>query len=52
MSAKLLIILVGIVLIGVAILSSFGKKDSDTKLINPKVAIPLGALRCIDGHIR
>jgi hypothetical protein len=44
MSAKLLIILVGIVLIGVAILSSYGKKDSDTKLINPKVGIPLGIL--------
>ncbi|MCP3931052.1 MAG: hypothetical protein GY705_18370 [Bacteroidetes bacterium] len=44
MSAKLVIILVGIVLIGIAILSSFGRKDSDTKLINPKVGIPLGIL--------
>ena len=44
MSAKIIIILVGIVLIGVAILSSLGKKDSETKLINPKVGIPLGFL--------
>jgi hypothetical protein len=44
MSAKLVIILVGIVLIGIAILSSLGKKDSKTKLINPKVGIPLGIL--------
>jgi len=44
MSAKLVIILVGIVLIGIAILSSLGKKDSSTKLINPKVGIPLGFL--------
>jgi len=44
MSAKLLIILVGIILIGIAILSSFGKKDSDKKLIFPKVGIPLGVL--------
>ena len=44
MSAKLVIILVGIVLIGVAILSSLGKKDSDIKLINPKIGIPLGIL--------
>ncbi len=44
MSAKLLIILVGIVLIGIAVLSSLGKKDSNTKLINPKVGIPLGIL--------
>ncbi len=44
MSAKLVIILVGIVLIGIAILSSFGRKDSGTKLINPKVGIPLGIL--------
>jgi hypothetical protein len=44
MSATLLIILVGIVLIGMAVLSSLGKKDSDTKLINPKVGIPLGIL--------
>ncbi|NNF35828.1 MAG: hypothetical protein HKN68_17095 [Saprospiraceae bacterium] len=43
MSAKLLIILVGIVLIGIAVLSSLGKKDSN-KLINPKVGIPLGIL--------
>ncbi|MCP4978293.1 MAG: hypothetical protein GY931_19265, partial [Maribacter sp.] len=44
MSAKLLIILVGIILICIAILSSLGKKDSDTKFINPKVGIPLGIL--------
>jgi hypothetical protein len=44
MSAKLLIILVGIVLIGMAVLSSLGKKDSKSKLINPKVGIPLGIL--------
>lgn len=44
MSAKLLIILVGIILIGIAILSSFSKKDSDKKLIYPKVGIPLGVL--------
>jgi hypothetical protein len=43
MSAKLLIILVGIVLIAMAVLSSLGKKDSN-KLINPKVGIPLGIL--------
>ena len=43
MSAKLLIILVGIVLIGIAVLSSLGKKGSN-KLINPKVGIPLGVL--------
>ena len=44
MSAQLLIILVGIVLIGVTVLSSLGKKDSGTQLINPKVGIPLGVL--------
>ncbi len=44
MTTKLLIILVGIILIGIAILSSLGKKDSDTNLINPKVGIPLGIL--------
>jgi hypothetical protein len=44
MSAKLLIILVGIVLIFIAVLSSLGKKDANTKLINPKVGIPLGML--------
>jgi len=44
MSAQLLIILVGIVLIGVSVLSSLGKKDSGTQLINPKVGIPLGIL--------
>jgi uncharacterized membrane protein YqiK len=36
MSAKLLIILVGIVLIGVAVLSSFGKKDSEQSLLIQK----------------
>ncbi|MBT8276816.1 MAG: hypothetical protein KJO39_11770 [Bacteroidia bacterium] len=44
MSAKVLIILVGIVLIGVAVLSSLSKKDSKTTLINPKVGIPMGVL--------
>lgn len=43
MSAKLLIILVGIVLIAIAVLSSLGKKDAN-QLINPKVGIPLGVL--------
>lgn len=43
MSAKLIIILVGIVLIAMAVLSSLGKKDSN-KLINTKVGIPLGIL--------
>ncbi len=44
MSAKVLIILVGIVLIGVSVLSSLGKKGATTQLINPKVGIPLGVL--------
>ncbi len=44
MSAQLLIIVVGIVLVGVSVLSSLGKKDAGTQLINPKVGIPLGAL--------
>ncbi|NNF66125.1 MAG: hypothetical protein HKM98_01300 [Gammaproteobacteria bacterium] len=44
MSANLLIILVGIVLLGVSVLSSLGNKDSGTQLINPKVGIPLGIL--------
>ena len=44
MSAQLFIIVVGIVLIGVSVLSSLGKKDSGTQLINPKVGIPLGIL--------
>ncbi|MBT8145563.1 MAG: hypothetical protein KJN90_01845 [Gammaproteobacteria bacterium] len=44
MSAQLLIIVVGIVLIGVTVLSSLGKKDPGTQLINPKVAIPLAIL--------
>lgn len=43
MSAKLIIILVGICLIGMAVLSSLGKKDAN-RLINPKVGIPLGIL--------
>ena len=34
----------GIVLIGVTVLSSLGKKDPGARLINPKVAIPLGIL--------
>lgn len=41
MSAKLLIILVGAVLIAMAILSSLGKKNT-SNLINPKLGIPLG----------
>lgn len=43
MLAKLLIVLVGIVLIGIAVLSSLGRKDSN-KLINPKVGMPLGII--------
>ncbi len=43
MSAQLLIILVGIVLTGLAVVSSLGEKGS-AKLINPKVGIPLGVL--------
>ena len=52
MSAQLLIIVVGIVLVGVTVLSSLGKKDSGTQLINPKVGIPwaiLGVLMIIYG---
>ena len=52
MSAQSLIIVVGIVLIGVTVLSSLGKKDPGTQLINPKVAIPLailGVLMVING---
>jgi hypothetical protein len=44
MSAQLIIIVVGIVLIGVTVLSSLGKKDSGTQLISPKVAVPLGVI--------
>ncbi len=44
MSAQSIIIIVGIVLIGVTVLSSLGKKDPGARLINPKVAIPLGIL--------
>ena len=44
MSAQLLIILVGIVLTGLAVVSSLGEKGSSTQLINPKVGIPLGVL--------
>lgn len=44
MSAKLIIILVGIILIGLAVLSSLGKKDAETNFIDPKVGIPLGIL--------
>ncbi len=44
MSAKLLIIVVGIVLIGVAVLSSLSKKDGKPTLINPKIGIPMGVL--------
>ncbi len=44
MSAKLLIILVGIVLIGVAVISSLVRKDSKKTLINPRIGVPLGIL--------
>ena len=44
MSAQLLIIIVGVVLIGMTVLSSLGKKDSGSQLINPKVGVPLGVL--------
>jgi hypothetical protein len=44
MSAQLFIIVVGIILIGVTVLSGLGKKDSGAQLINPKVGIPLGIL--------
>lgn len=44
MSAKAVLIIVGIVLIGMAVLSSLAKKDSKTTLINPKLGIPLGIL--------
>ncbi len=44
MSAKAVLIIVGIVLIGIAVLSSLNRKDSTTTLINPKVGIPLGIL--------
>jgi hypothetical protein len=44
MSAKLVIIIVGIILIGLAVLSSLGKKDAESNFINPKVGIPLGIL--------
>lgn len=44
MSAQLLIIVVGIILVGVTVLSSLGSKDSGTQLIVPKVGIPLGIL--------
>ena len=44
MSAKLVIILVGIILIGVAVVSSLSKKGSTTTLINPKIGIPMGIL--------
>jgi len=44
MTAQLLIILVGIVLTGLAVFNSLGEKGSSTKLINPKVGIPLGVL--------
>ena len=44
MSAQLLIILVGIVLAGLAVVSSLGEKASSPQLINPKVGIPLGVL--------
>ncbi|MEM8894567.1 MAG: hypothetical protein AAGC88_08315 [Bacteroidota bacterium] len=43
MSAKLFIILVGVVLILIAVLSALGNKDS-SGLISPKAGIPLGIL--------
>ena len=44
MSAQAIIILVGLVLVGVTILSSLGKKDPGRHLISPKVGIPLAIL--------
>ena len=44
MSAQLIIVIVGIVLIGVTVLSSLGKKDPGAQLISPKIAIPLGII--------
>ena len=52
MSAKLLIILVGdCSYIGLAILSSLGKKDSEKKLINARSGNTTRNLRSTDGHI-
>ncbi|MCB0475340.1 MAG: hypothetical protein KDC69_06670 [Flavobacteriaceae bacterium] len=44
MSAKSVIILVGIILIVIAILSSLAKSGSGGKLISPKLGIPLGII--------
>jgi hypothetical protein len=44
MSAVALTIWVGVILIGLSVLSSLGKKDSASQLISPKVGIPLGVL--------
>ena len=44
MSAQAIIILVGIVLVGVTILSTLGKRDPGSHLISPKVGIPLAIL--------
>ena len=44
MTAKSVIILVGIVLIAIAILSSLAKSGSGAKLISPKLGVPLGIL--------
>ncbi|MEL6703948.1 MAG: hypothetical protein AAFY55_01405 [Bacteroidota bacterium] len=44
MSAKAVIIVVGIVLIGMSVLSSQGRKGAVAQLISPKVGIPLGVL--------
>src|SRR5210317_952633 len=44
MSAKLLIIVLGIVLIFIAIISSLRTKKSKSKFISPKVGVPLGIL--------
>ncbi|MEM6782995.1 MAG: hypothetical protein AAF624_04590 [Bacteroidota bacterium] len=44
MSTKALIIIVGIILIGLAILSSQANKNSESQLIDSRVGIPLGIL--------
>ncbi|MEL6770976.1 MAG: hypothetical protein AAFN13_04170 [Bacteroidota bacterium] len=44
MSAKAVIIVVGIVLIGLSVLSSQGRKGAVAQLVSPKVGIPLGVL--------
>ncbi|MEL6610907.1 MAG: hypothetical protein AAFQ53_02335 [Bacteroidota bacterium] len=44
MSPKAVIIVVGIVLIGLSVLSSQGRKGAVAQLVSPKVGIPLGVL--------